>query len=327
MKKLLFLVTVWSFLCVAVAGCVKHGDEDVRDYRTEMRSFVQRISSYARSHHSNFIVIPQNGQELLTENGEEDGAKATAYIAAIDGTGREDLFYGYDEDNVPTPAAESEYMVAFLDIAEDEHIEALVTDYCWTPSYVDDSYSRNEMHGYISFAAHRRELDSIPIHPLSPHNENTSNIHALSDARNFLYLIDPALFADKTDFLNSLASTNYDLLIIDLFVDGEALLPQDVSSLKIKENHADRLVIAYMSIGEAEDYRYYWNPQWETAPPEWMEEENPDWPGNFRVQYWHPDWQAIVFGNDSSYCKRIIDAGFDGIYLDIIDAFEYFESR
>jgi cysteinyl-tRNA synthetase len=252
---------------------------------------------------------------------------ASSYTAAIDGVGREDLFYGYDDDNVPTPAAERDYMIAFLERAEDEGVEALVTDYCWTSSYVDNSYSQNNAHGYISFAAHRRELDSIPAYPVLPYNENNSDIHSLAEARNFLYLINPDLFADKVSFLCTLAVTNHDLLIIDLFFNGEALSPQDVSSLKIKENHADRLVIAYMSIGEVEDYRYYWKTEWEVSPPEWLAEENPDWPGNYKVQYWHPDWQRIIFGNDSSYCKKIIDAGFDGVYLDIIDAFEYFESQ
>ncbi len=80
-----------------------------------------------------------------------------------------------------------------------------------------------------------------------------------------------------------------------------------------------------MSIGEAEDYRYYWNTSWTSNPPDWLAAENPDWPGNFKVQYWHQDWQDIIFGNNNSYSKKIIDAGFDGVYLDIIDAFEFFE--
>jgi len=43
------------------------------------------------------------------------------------------------------------------------------------------------------------------------------------------------------------------------------------------------------------------------------------------VQYWDTEWQEIIYGNSESYLKKIIDAGFDGVYLDIIDAFEYFE--
>ena len=80
-----------------------------------------------------------------------------------------------------------------------------------------------------------------------------------------------------------------------------------------------------MSIGEAEDYRYYWQADWSTNPPSWIEEENPDWEGNYIVKYWEQEWQDIIYGNDNSYLKKIVDAGFDGVYLDIIDAFEYFE--
>lgn len=35
----------------------------------------------------------------------------------------------------------------------------------------------------------------------------------------------------------------------------------------------------------------------------------------------------IIYGNNNSYVKKILDAGFDGVYLDIIDAFEYFENQ
>jgi cysteinyl-tRNA synthetase len=80
-----------------------------------------------------------------------------------------------------------------------------------------------------------------------------------------------------------------------------------------------------MSIGEAEDYRYYWQSDWEVGNPDWLAEENPDWEGNYKVKYWDSDWQSIFYGNDASYLKKITDAGFNGVYLDIIDAFEYFK--
>jgi cysteinyl-tRNA synthetase len=56
-----------------------------------------------------------------------------------------------------------------------------------------------------------------------------------------------------------------------------------------------------------------------------MAEENPEWEGNYKVKYWEKEWQDIIFGNEDSYLQKILDAGFDGVYLDIIDAFEYFE--
>ena len=66
--------------------------------------------------------------------------------------------------------------------------------------------------------------------------------------------------------------------------------------------------------------------EWKSSPPSWLAGENPDWPGNYKVRYWNTDWQKIIFGEGDSYLGLILDAGFDGVYLDIIDAFEYFEN-
>jgi len=112
---------------------------------------------------------------------------------------------------------------------------------------------------------------------------------------------------------------------MDLFFDDVSFTSTEIEALKIKENGGTRLVISYMSIGEAEDYRYYWNDSWNNNKPEWLDRENPDWEGNYKVRYWVKEWQNIIYGNESSYIYKIIMAGFDGIYLDIIDAFEYFE--
>ncbi|MCP4711319.1 MAG: hypothetical protein GY869_22085, partial [Planctomycetes bacterium] len=106
-----------------------------------------------------------------------------------------------------------------------------------------------------------------------------------------------------------------------------ALSSTEVTSLKTKANGGTRIVIAYMSIGEAEDYRYYWQTDWNTTAPSWLATENPNWPGNYKVRYWCSSWHTIIYGNDTSYLKQIIEAGFDGTYLDIIDAFEYFENN
>jgi cysteinyl-tRNA synthetase len=277
-----------------------------RDYRQEMRNFVQAISSYAKAVEPDFVVIPQNGHELLTEDGEASGSSATAYVGAIDGVGREDLFYGYTRDNLATPPSERDRMIAFMDLAETSDVEALV---------------------YTSFAADSRELDTIPAYPVDPFAVNDEDIRSLALAKNFLYLINPDSFSDKDAFLNAAGETGYDVLIVDLFYDGVALTESEVSSLKSKANGASRLVVAYMSIGEAEDYRYYWQTDWEESPPSWLEEENPNWPGNYKVRYWDPAWQGVIFGDSSSYLDMILYAGLDGVYLDIIDAFEYFEDQ
>jgi len=295
-------------------------------YKREMRDFVIGISEYAKTSNADFLIIPQNGVELVTSNAEEDGPLHTSYVNAVDGHGQEDLFYGYENDDQPTPANEIPWLRAFLDKSKSAGNTILVTDYCSTHSHMDDSYNLNNNADYVSFAADERELNNIPDYPVPIYEENNVVVTTLSEVKNFLYLINPENFHSKQEFINAITSTNYDLLIMDLFSnDDSEFTAAEINQLKNKANGGKRLVISYMSIGEAEDYRYYWQASWNSNWPSWIEAENPDWEGNYKVKYWESEWQDIIYGNDDSYLKNIIDADFDGVYLDIIDGFEYFE--
>jgi cysteinyl-tRNA synthetase len=122
----------------------------------------------------------------------------------------------------------------------------------------------------------------------------------------------------------------YDVVVIDYGADqrnGTAFPREVVDLMRTRPDGRRRMIFAYISIGEAESYRYYWQESWTKARPEWLEPENPDWPGNHLVRYWHPEWQAILYGNPNAYLDRILDAGFDGIYIDGVDKFEQWKRR
>lgn len=85
----------------------------------------------------------------------------------------------------------------------------------------------------------------------------------------------------------------------------------------------NRIVLAYLSIGEAESYRSYWKKDWKISPPSWLGKENQNWEGNFKVRYWDPEWQALILRQ----LEKLLVAGFDGIYLDIVDAWYYWGDR
>lgn len=297
------------------------------DYKQEMRKFVIEISQYAKAINPDFLIIPQNGHEIVSSTGTEEGTPVQDYVNAIDALGQEDLFYGYDFDNVATPTNESEYLQVFLDMARTQNKLILVTDYCSDNAKVDDSYLKNSQKNYVSFAASHRELDNIPVYPNPIHNANPNIVTSASSVNNFLYLINPQQYQSKHDFITAVRNTNYDMLIMDAFFTGQAeFTTAEIDSLRDKQNGGKRLVVAYMSIGEAENYRYYWQTEWNVNPPDWLDAENPDWAGNFKVKYWMQAWKDIIFGNDVSYLKsKILDKGFDGVYLDIIEAFEYYE--
>ena len=323
--KPVFLVFAF-ILSFIVSGCNRNNEPEI-NYRDKMRQFVINISDYAKMLRPGFIVIPQNGQELIIEEGKVSDNIFFNYLNAIDGVGREDLFYGYNKDDKPTPEYEQHYMIDFCNILLTYNKTVLVTDYCNTPSTIDDSYSKNHNLNYISFAATERNLNVIPQYPTIPFNENTNDIVKLSFAKNFLYLINSENFESKNDFISALGNTNYDIVIIDLFHNEDQFSANEIELMKTKSNGSKRLVICYLSIGEAEEYRYYWNTNWKQNSPAWLAKENPNWKGNYKVKYWDNEWQKIIFGFNNSYVDKIINSKFDGVYLDIIDAFEYFENN
>ncbi len=320
MKSYSFIAII---LLVSTNGCAQDGDSI--NYKQEMRNFVQEISEYGRSQKPGFIVIPQNGIQLVSDNGEWDGKPDLDYLNAIDGLGQESLYFGNPGDNINTPYDMSEYLEFYLDIGNEAGKTILVTDYASTPFKMDSSYEWNEEKDYISFAADDRNLTTIPEYPEQIKDENPDPVKKLSDAENFLYLLNPEEFSSKEEFLTSISKTNYGVVIIDAFFFDELLTKEDINRIKNKANGGSRLIISYMSIGEAEDYRYYWQQDWEAGNPEWIVEENPNWEGNYKVKYWEKGWKDYIYGNSESYLQKILDAGFDGVYLDIIDAFYYFE--
>lgn len=328
MRKIIIigLATLLILSCNTIPAYEEQPPLPDLDFRQEMRDFVIDLSDYAKNIDSNFIIIPQNGQELVTNNGEGDGTPNSEYIAAIDAAGRESMFYGYYNDDQLTPVEDRDHLLALCQVCENYSVEVLSTDYCSTHTKMDNSYIYNNIdNSFISFAADERNLNNIPGYPRPINNENTTNITNISLAENFLYLINSENYTLKSDFISAVNSTNYDVIIMDLYHNEAAYTQAEIQSLKTKANSGARLIIAYMSIGEAEDYRYYWNSSWKEGNPLWLDKENSDWAGNYKVRYWENGWQDIIFGNDNSYLKKILDAGFDGVYLDIIDGFENFE--
>jgi cysteinyl-tRNA synthetase, unknown class len=132
----------------------------------------------------------------------------------------------------------------------------------------------------------------------------------------------------------ALAASPYDVLVVDYSRDGRdanALTAAELVAIKTKPDGGERIVLSYLSIGEAESYRYYWSSVWGWFPtfmkpilpnwalPTWRAKLNRDWGGNYAVRYWEPSWQSIIVG-DGGYLDKILKAGFDGVWLDKVDS-------
>ncbi len=132
------------------------------------------------------------------------------------------------------------------------------------------------------------------------------------------------------------ARSPYDLLVVDATTGLAAdrpFRPDEVTSLKTKPDGSKRLVVSYLSIGEAEDYRPdYFSTEYMTEDaPDWLLHENPQWKGNRIIRFCTEGWQKTILGDDNglniynsielSPLYRLIELGLDGVYLDRVDVY------
>jgi cysteinyl-tRNA synthetase len=162
------------------------------------------------------------------------------------------------------------------------------------------------------------ETESVePGEPIKP---STSGLPALEDVTHWLYYIDIDL---DDDSLDRIIESTFDMVVIDYIISEEDCTDYPLAEVIDRMHEADhpKLVIAYIDIGEAEDWRTYWQPDWEIGDPEWIIALDPDdWEGDYPVAFWWDEYREIWLG-DGGYLQGIIDAGFDGVYLDWVEAY------
>jgi|GEM_PF-79929 len=299
-------------------------DPNNPDYREAMRQWVVDIGTIARERDNDFILLPQNCSPLFTYDGEADGVRADFFLESINGINRESLCFGYHgEYGAMRPISYRNQVIERLNIAIDEGLAVLSIDYCSDPIKKAIANDVNQSHGYIGYCAESRSLRELPETTLY---ENDADIFSLTDAQNFLCILNPDKFDTRADYIDALCQTNYDVFILDAYFESDHMLTaEDVQALKTKANGGKRLVIAYLSVGEAENYRPYWQNEWNDDHPDWLLDANPNWPDNYIVKYWDDEWQSIIARDDNSYLNQIIDVGFDGIFMDIVDGYANFE--
>jgi len=120
----------------------------------------------------------------------------------------------------------------------------------------------------------------------------------------------------------------YDMVVIDptRTVRGlESFPTRDV----VGRLRKSKLCLAYINVGQAEDYRTYWRNHWkaptEEGPgtPAYMLSVDPDgWEGNYPVAFWDLRWKAVLWGSAEALVDGAIADGFDGVYLDWILGYE-----
>ncbi len=155
---------------------------------------------------------------------------------------------------------------------------------------------------------------------LPPSSERSPSKARLADVSNWFYMLDVDLEAEMVE---QMVTSKYDMVVLD-FISFEANntdYPMAEVVDRLHKTSHPKLVMAYIDIGQAEDFRTYWQPGWGIGNPEWIVALDPDgWAGNYPVAYWEDGWRDIWLGPDG-VLQAILEAGFDGIYLDWVEAY------
>lgn len=277
----------------------------------KMRELIVEIAS----RDSEKIIILQNGSEIYYD----DGVLNEEFLQYIDGAGQESFLFGSGGVvDKKTPKEDREYLLNNLVPLEEKGKKILTINYSKNRKNRKEIEKINKKYDFVGESIKDFSADSFNL-PIKEFN--LDEVRNLDEVKNFLYLLNPSKFNSKDEYLRALKSSEYDLLIIEPTLNGSFFTKDEIEQLKYKKNGSRRLVIAYFSIGEAEDYRFYWEKSWSKKLPDWIVEENENWEGNYIVKYWSKEWQEIV----KEYQRRLESIGVDGYYLDTIDSFQYFE--
>lgn len=302
-----------------------------------MRSLIRDISRYARRYNRYFTIVTQGGLEILEKTDQVDATRsspANTYIRSIDGINIRGLNYHPPFDGkkeIETERKSKENMLRLANIAQKRGLKIFVTDYYANLKIAQKAYRFNLSKGFIPFTAESLgsdyTFDKIPTFPSRPINENPKNMIGLKSVKNFVQLTDSANYDRQQDFVIALSNTNFDVVIVDVFHKGrQPFKKAAIQGMKFKKLGARRLVFAYMNIGAAESYRYYWKDRWKEGQPTFISSATPGNPDKYYVEFWRPSWRKIITGNTSSYIYGIIKQGFDGVLLGGVDNYKFFDS-
>jgi len=305
---------------------------EIPNYRDSMREIVGDLVVYAHSRNPKFVVTTRGGFDLLAWSRREFdlaeikrdplakipsdaimpvGMPLRQYIQQLDGF----ILNGKFCAPLRVPSDDLRDMVK-------QGLKALSIEHCKTPAQASAALQAAIEMGVVAHidTDPRDMFATIPKSRPSP--ENPRNVEVLGAAKNMLVMLDNTAYPSQREWLAALQATNYDVLVTDAFYKGKQSLTKDeVHGLKFKEMGSRRLVLARISLGYAEDERYYWKREWRIGEPSWIQAFGPDRPGQYAVEYWNPAWKAIV----GKYFAGIMDLGFDGVVLDGVEAYRRWE--
>lgn len=249
----------------------------IPNYRDFMRTMVEDLSIYAHGRNPKFVVVTQLGFDLTSWSRREFdldeikrgsakvspdaivpvGAPMRRYLQRVDGV----ILGGQFCAPLRVPRADVAAMMK-------QGLKILSVDHCGDAGSATLALQAAVRMGVVAHIDLDQTdvFDRIPSRRPAP--ENSGNVETMADACNMVMMLDGKGYGSRDEWIAALSATNYDVLITDAFYRGNRPLSKDaVHSLKFKQMGARRLVLARLSLGYAEDERYYWQRDWKIGEP------------------------------------------------------------
>lgn len=212
-------------------------------------------------------------------------------------------------------------LVYAVDALHQQGRSILSIENCKSQKAVDAAYKAATRDHVLSYATVGDE-DLTRLQKGHPPGENAQPVIAITGAHNWMPLLRPDRFGSKETWLMAMERTNHDAMLIDVSYRGSDPLTKDeVKRLRYKELGAPRLMLAVLPVGRAYDWRWYWKRGWEAGNPPFLFAPDSDQPGAFLTDVNDPQWKELL----GKYLAGIMDLGFDGVVLDDLDTYLWFE--
>ncbi|MGB0684272.1 MAG: hypothetical protein ACPGOV_16325 [Magnetovibrionaceae bacterium] len=326
--RITFAVALIALLVPPLPAAAQYDDAPLVDWREELRVFVQRLGDYARGLNPQFVVLGRDGLDLLEkfEDGDETRrAPARAYIQSLDGIIVNGLWAGRRQFGQADIADVVRIRREKVDLAAESGLRVLTWDATEDPILMGQIYLDSEAEGFVPFVSDSRFGNRLPAFPPKPPGENPNNVLALEQVRNYLMLDDSTAFGTQAQYAFAMHDLNHDMLVVDVMHGRQPLQRGAIERMKYKKIGARRLVLAKLNLTIASRSMYYWQIDWREGSPYWIAAPVPGDPDSYRIEYWRPEWQATIFGNATSFVYGLWTLGFDGVVLEGLDTFRYFE--
>ena len=118
-----------------------------------MIDLVSKIAAHARARQKDFLIVPQNGDELL-EN--------PRYLDLIDGLGKEELLYGERRPGERNPPDTINESLQRLKQLTQQGKPVLVVEYGLKPDVATSALREIAGHGFVGYMA-KRALDTLTL--------------------------------------------------------------------------------------------------------------------------------------------------------------------